>query len=410
MRLTQTDCSFDEDDADYYVKGTYVAISISIALSVLVTAMSYFTWKYSWNKTVHPLNYEAVLSVADCIVYVILGIEVLQFLALAPGLHVIDRGLTQFFAVFLIDLFELKALKENDYFVKLNLFLCLTVLWIASSSLLLVKLRKDIKSLTVVEHTLLNVTYFMTHVATLPFTAAFIEIYVCDVEDGGDVYLRQDCNIECWAAQQAGYFTVSMVAIIIFTGLSMIQTPLWQEHASNLHVKVQPSSALIRFAMQFFLLSFKRALESGQLLGYAIIYTFAISIWAIYSFRQRPYNYIRASMWSFAGQVSCIWVGLLLIAAHGGARGIYLNVILGIGWSFIVGFTLHRQHYHLPSFLTFPKAELQEAKKPRIDESKDSGVEDDDLLSQRVRRLNLQIAVEVGEVLCPANSRVHTVN
>lgn len=411
MRLTQTDCSYDDDDAEYYAEGTYVAIALSISLSAFVTAICYFTAKYSWNKSVLPLNYEAFLSKSDCVVYAIIAVQVLQNLALAPGLHVLDEGLTQFFAAFLIDLFELKTLKKNNYFAKLSFFLCLTFVWVVSSAWLLIRLRSKGKSLTTrSEKAGLLTSLFMTQVMTLPVLAAFVETYVCDVEEGGSVYLRQDCSYVCWEIQQASVFSVSMIAVFVFSSLSALQMPLWQEHAMDLHIKEQPSSSLIRFAVQFFLLSFKRALESEQLIAYSIIYSIVIVIWAAFSFKHKPYNYIRASMWSFAGQIVCVWVGLLLFIAHAASPGLYLNVLLGIGWSLTVGFTLHRQFYHLPSMLAFPNFQAIEIKKPQPDDSKDSAVEGEDLLSQRLHRLNLQIAVEVGEVLCPANSRVHTVN
>jgi hypothetical protein len=404
MRLTQTDCPFDEDDADYFVEGTYTAVAISIILSSIVAAICHFTWRLSWNKVVLPLN-EAVLSVADCLVYITLTIEVLQTLALAPGMHVIDSGLAQFFAVFLVDLFELKALKEDSYFVKLSLFLCFTVIWAFLSYWLLLMLRRNGKDLTRPMWVVLSISHFIAHVGSLPILAAFVETYICDVEESNSVYLRQDCTYKCWAAQQAGCFSVSMIAVVVYSSFAILQAPLWQEHSSTLHIKEQPKHAMIRFAVQFFLLSFKRSLESGQLMAYAVIYSLVIAAWAIYCFKRKPYNYTRTSMWSFTGQIVCIWAGILLIIAHSGSNGVYLNVLLGLGWSLIIGFTLHRQCYHVPSLLNYPK--LTDPKKPPQANESHSAIEDDNLLPG-VRRSPL-VAVEIGEVLCPSNSRVHTI-
>lgn len=406
MRLTQTDCSFDQDDADYYKDGTYVAISLSICLSGIVATIAFFTLKYSWNKTVPPLTHSAVISVADFIVYLTMTIEVLQTLALAPGLHVVDVRLAQFLAVFQIDLFELELLREDAFFIKLNLFLCTTTLWVVSSFWLLIRLRRSAKELSKAEQIALNVSYFMTHVAAVPILSSFVETYICDVEDSSTVYLRQDCNCKCWEAKQSTYFTVSMLALAVFSSISVLQAPLWQEHALNLHIKAQPSSVLLRFAVQFFLLSVKRALESGQLVAYSVIYSCTTTAWAVYNFKRRPYNYIRTNMWNFSGIIVCAWSGILLIIAHAASPGLYLNVLLGLGWSLIIGFTFHRQHYHLPTLLPFTMLHPTEITKPHINESKDSNIEVSDLLSPQFRRHNVDMAV--GEVLCPANSRVDT--
>jgi hypothetical protein len=411
MKLSQSDCSFSDDEASSSVPSTCIAVAVSIVLSGAVSCICYFTRKLSWNKAFPPLEQASSISSGDCYVYVILFIEALQTLALAPQLSVIDTRLAQTLAVFTVDLSTLITPQHNDYFFKLYLVLCLTVVWAVSSTWLFFKLREGRKDLNKVETAVIQFSHIMSHIAVLPVLSACVESYVCDLEVDDSTYLRQDCTQICWEARHATFVALALLCVGVYSYLAVLQAPLMQETMRDVHVFEQPGSSMLRHSVLFFLISLKRSMEDAEGLGYSVVYLTTIAVWGRYSFKHKPYNYLRPNSWILASHIVAFWGGFLVFIAQCTSPGVHLNVLLGIGWGLVLSFTWHRQHYHLPSLLHCRALCWLDAGDDtrQLESAKQSRVEVSGLISKRNAKIvDIVKAEHAGEVLCPSNSLILT--
>jgi hypothetical protein len=130
----------------------------------------------------------------------------------------------------------------------------------------------------------------------LPIISILFSNFACSRSTGDnftDSFLDRDCSERCWTGRHLSYTIIAVILLVIYIPVAIVMRPVWQELHPNLHVKAMPLNLIVKSVFQVFLVGIAVSLKQYHQKMHAICYLVTTSVYLVFIFRVKPYNYER---------------------------------------------------------------------------------------------------------------------
>jgi len=242
LRINPLDCPFDASEVVDVPWAAVVMGVLTCVVTGIALGLTLIIWRCAWKSPEMYPMYRAEISFDDYMLFATIGIEALQYSAMAPRRQSwwffldISR-----FASLRID--EFTNLRRGYLWLTLEVLYGILLFW----ALCIVLMRFRVcKKLVCFERHLKNmsgtVLPFVGDLCFLPICHLLLSILHCTQGVGSaelrTTFLQEDCYQTCWEFSHSLFFAFSVLALWGYVALATAVRPEWQNFKVCLHVHV----------------------------------------------------------------------------------------------------------------------------------------------------------------------------
>ncbi|CAG9319672.1 unnamed protein product [Blepharisma stoltei] len=358
-------CPFPNKEVRTFDKGRAVLFAICFTVGLVTAIITFIIWKKWWNISIEELKEKKEISLQDIIVGATIAIEFFQFSSMGPDYSFMSSFLYDLSNAMSLSLGSILKLENGVFWIVVDGVYAGIVSWIILCAVVLFRLDEKWQNIWIFRLLGTAADYLMPILGNLcfiPFISICLDIFVCDQSIGNnftDSFLAKDCYYYCWKGEHLVYAILAFIALVAYEPLAVFCRPLWQELQSALHVKAVPLFLMVKTVVQTTLIVLNKTVKRSTDIGHGIVFIIIMTIYVIFIFRFKPYNYARYSWWQGLTLIGVIWLALLSTIELGlrdHTIATPLLTVLIFGWAIIVLVGIYVQRKRYPSLLFKEKA------------------------------------------------------
>ncbi|CAG9317712.1 unnamed protein product [Blepharisma stoltei] len=356
-------CPFKGSESKSFLYGYLLLAGIGSIPFIFGVCFIYKYFDFLCTREFPMLDSVEEETILDTWIYITMGIESLQYIALGPDFSELFPELSTFTKLSMFDLRNWTEDSKWDIWHQIKLMNIIAILWLILLLQRIFRIGENSKLLLfeALDELGKYCLPIIGDVLFLPIFRFLFLTYQCtdSIGDGyKDSYFYLDCKVFCWQDKHLEYVILSSVILIFYLPASLYFRPTWQDETESIvfHFREQPLHSIGKSFWQIVLVILRTTLLPASEIAENVCCTVIIS-WLVIStwFVRKPYNYHRASMWYSIFLTGCLW--LWICTAFSLINLILAQCLLGIGWvSLGAAGTLYQSRY-LPSLLVSAKGQ-----------------------------------------------------
>ena len=314
-----SNCPYFTRDIRGFPKGTQLAVEVGGGYLVFISVLLIVNWKINRKNALRVLRTKQQFSLSDGVFILYALIEYFQFLSI--GAISFDFNLSH-----ILNLFCLNILLSVDFRHGVFEAVVVTVGVGVVGYLVLMagKWGKVEERWTCceigrkIERWAGFVGPIIGGIGYFPVTSVLLSAFVCD-RAVGDSYteslLYLDCHVRCWNDVHIAFATVAAVLLLLYSAVTLLIWPIWQENNPYQHVKIFPFFYRTKTMVQTILIVSSVSVQPFYPTYHSVIYCVVVLLLTVLSLVTTPTNYPRCNLW-----VRLLLVGLGSYACMGVAH------------------------------------------------------------------------------------------
>ena len=346
------DCPFPKSMSVSSETGIITIIMIGIGLVIVSFSISLFHYNRTRKLFFEKLKVKEFKTWKDTMVEIMIAVEFLQFLAIAPTFKSLDLLITVLSNVFMLDVIKITNASTGYYWFMLSAVCSLCFVWFGFMIVMICKKTSVFNRFSLCKKCfggLISVFLpFFGNTLFLPTLAFLLDAFVCDHQVLGNAYVWRDCYQTCWTRTHVKYIVLSSFAIVLYQPLAIICRPLWQEVHKDVHLKTTTTFLLMKTCFQILLITVGKALQGNFPLAHGILFTLLSCFFTVTTYKYRAFNYDRCDLWELVSLASLTFYSILATFSFIGDKRNFGWVIgLLFGWLIIVavGYGIQCKYY-----------------------------------------------------------------
>ena len=305
------------------------------------------------------LNEKSELEIEDALVMFESAVEFVQLLGLIGDFSFLSETLQRWLYLVIGNLAPLYSL-TNGEFTHLWLVAELTIgFWIVAL-LLLNCLPKSVLGDDLSRVLMEISTHVFACCAFVPAVFILLRSFECTKGTANvdqqpsftSSYLAADCYVDCWQGFHLLVTCLSAATLLVLVVIVSVYRPLWQISHASLHVHASVHFLQLRTVFQVLQVTLYRltsstlhaALVLGTHLGYFIVLVVGST-----------YGYARLRLSHLAGEAALLWAALMCLCKLVSTGDVVFQVLIWVGWLFILSGTVAFLFWKVPSLLYRPQ-------------------------------------------------------
>ena len=350
------DCPFPKSMSVSSETGIITIIMIGIGLVIVSFSIGIYHYNRTRKTVFEKLKVKEFKTWKDTMVEVMIAVEFLQFLAIAPSFKSLDLLIKILSNIFMLDVIKITDSSTRYYWFMLSAVCSLCFVWFAFMIVMIFKKSGVFNRVPLFKRffsgLILIFLPFFGNTLFLPILAFLLDAFVCDHQVLGKAYVWRDCYQTCWTQTHVKYVVLSSFAIVLYQPLAIICRPLWQETHKNVHLKTKTTFLLIKTCFQILLITVGKALQGNFPLAHGILFTLLSCIFTATTYKYRAFNYDRCDVWEIVTLASLTYYSVLATFSFIGDENNFAWVIgLLFGWLVIVAVGYGVQYKYYPPLL-----------------------------------------------------------
>ena len=350
------DCPFPKSMSVSSETGIITIIMIGIGLVIVSFTISLFHYNRTRKLFFEKLKVKDLKTWKDTMVEVMIAVEFLQFLAIAPTFKSLDLLITILSNIFMLDVIKITNSSSQYYWFMLSAVCSLCFVWFGFMIVMICKKTSLFNRFSLCKRffgSLISVFLpFFGNTLFLPTLAFLLDAFVCDHQVLGNAYVWRDCYQTCWTKTHVKYIVLSSFAIVLYQPLAIICRPLWQEVPKDVHLKTTTTFLLMKTCFQILLITVGKALQGNFPLAHGILFTLLSCFFTVTTYKYRAFNYDRCDLWELVSLASLSFYSILATLSFIGDKKNFGWVIgLLFGWLVIVAVGYGIQYKYYPPLL-----------------------------------------------------------
>ena len=361
------DCPFPKSMSVSSETGIITIIMIGIGLVIVSFSISVFHHNRTRKIIFEKLKVKEFKTWKDTMVEIMIVVEFLQFLAIAPSFKSLELLIKILSNVFMLDVIKITDASTSYYWFMLSAVCSLCFVWFSFMIVMIFKKSGVINRVPLCKRFFGSlISFFLPFFGNtlfLPTLAFLLDAFVCDHQVLGYAYVWRDCYQTCWTHEHVKYIVLSSFAIVLYQPLAIICRPLWQEAHKDVHLKTKTTFLLIKTCFQILLITVGKALQGNFPLAHGILFTLLSCIFTGTTYKYRAFNYDRCDLWELVSLASLTFYSVLATLSFIGDENNFGWVIgLIFGWLLIVAVGYGVQYKYYPPLLFTEERQKQSGK------------------------------------------------
>jgi hypothetical protein len=360
-------CPFPKSMSVSSETGIITIIMIGIGLVIVSFTISLFHYNRSRKVLFEKLKDKEYKTWKDTMVEIMIAVEFLQFLAIAPVFKSLDLLIKVLSNVFMLDVIKITDSESNYYWFMLSAVCSLCFFWFTLMVIVITKKTELISRIPILKKVLAWLISlflpFFGNTLFLPTLAFLLDAFVCDHQVLGNAYVWRDCYMTCWTKTHVKYIVLSSFSIILYQPLAIICRPFWQEASKDVHLRTTTTFLLVKTCFQMLLITVGKSLQGNFPLVHGIVFTLLVSIFTFTTYKYRAFNYGRCDLWELVSLVSLTYYSTLATLSFiGDKKSVGWVIGLLLGWVIILGSGYGIQYKYFPSMLLTEERQKESGK------------------------------------------------
>ena len=343
----------NDRDLGYFPKGAMLLAGISGFIALMSGIEVWYIWSKWWKIRFTELKSRHEISIEDTIMFIGLGIELLQLLGIGPDITEVTSLVATISHATSLNLSSLVYMKNGTFWLVLDVVLAACGFWFASFMVTMMSLWRHL-GLEWLEVFTDRWLPFIGDTCFLPIVSFLLNIYICERSYNSSFtssVLDSDCFVRCWQDTHWVYTSLVTVCLVTYIPVAVYTRPAWQRIQTTLHVKTHPLHLMVSTLFQILLIIENKQIKPFYPFIYSLIYILTLSCMVLFFIFDRPHNYGRVNLWHISSYFAAIWMAFVSAISHlmdnqGQNRGLLFG-----GWAALLVFTLIIQRCWFPSLL-----------------------------------------------------------